>query len=509
MNLSRRDFQALLATSVLGIARAQNTPPKTEKRRVVPGADTPPPANTPTTAPQAGARSGRRVALVLGNNAYTKAPKLSNALNDVNAMGATLAGFGFETTKLADFSLADGQRALDQFIRGIGNGDVAMLYYSGHGVQIGGENYMVPKDFDPLHGEAKVKAECLSISTAQSRIEHSGARMNIIVIDACRDNPFRKDAKVKGLALMDAGLGTCIALAAGPGQTASDNPREGNGLFTKYLLKEMTSRPAPIEQLFKQVKDQVFNASGQQQRPWLLFDTIGDFLFAKGQAGGVPTGGKQAGGITPAVSSESDEYELALEQGRREFEAGQFNVAVQTFERAVRIRPEDPYGYNAIGATRMRMGQASVAIGFFARAIELRADYAAAYFNRAVAYFNAARYQLAAQDFSWAIDQEPFDPRAFDLRGQTYLALRDNDNAMNDFNKALELNPSDATAFLGRGKIWFRTGKNAEALADLTASLEIRPSGEAFAMRAQAFRAAGMSAESQADAREAERLRVQ
>src|SRR5262249_42016363 len=112
-------------------------------------------------------------------------------------------------------------------------------------------------------------------------------------------------------------------------------------------------------------------------------------------------------------------------------------------------------------------------------------------------------------DFSWSIDQEPFDPRSFDLRGQTYLALRDNDNALNDFNKALELNPSDATAFLGRGKIWFRTGKNADAIADLTASVEIRPSGEAFAMRAQAFRAAGMQVESQADAREAERLRVQ
>ena len=391
---------------------------------------------------------------------------MKNPPNDFEGMKTALGALGFAVTAAGDLGQAAARREIAAFTKTVAAGDVALVYYSGHGIQMGGDNYIVPVDFDPEGGPEKAKAECIRIGEIQAGLEKAVPKLNISIIDACRDNPW---TSVKGLALMEGSLGSCIVLAAGPGQTASDNPKEKNGLFTKHLLKELAKPTVPMEEMFRRVKEQVYKESGERQRPWLLFDTIGDFYFGNG----VPT---------------KSGFDRALEAGKLEFASGKFEKAIKRFDEATRIQPEDPYPYNAIGASRLQLKQASLALGFFSRAIELKPDYGAAYYNRGVAYFNAAKYELAAQDFTWAVDTDPFDPRPLDLRGQAYFRMNDQERALEDFNRALELNPSDTAALLGRARVGIFTGKFAEAIIDLNRCIAIRPSKEANALEAEASR---------------------
>ena len=461
--------------------------PPVPKRIVPVGPD---PAAVPV-APQA-VGPGRRLALVIGNNAYRKAPALHNAANDAQDLGDQLGKLDFEVARSLDSGVAATRSAVDGFTSRLKPGDIALFFYSGHGIQARGENYIVPVDFDPAGGEAKLDAGCLRASAARDAMEKSGAGLNIVILDACRDNPFRPGEKVKGMALMEPGLGTCIALATGPGRTASDNSGERNGLFTKHLLKEIVRPGQSIEAMFKKVKDNVYTDSAGAQRPWTFSDIVGEFFF-----GAAPAGFN--------AQSRAAEY---LASGHRQFQAGQFEDAAASFDRAVRVDPENPFAYNALGAARAKLKQWSVAVGLFAQAIDKKEDYAAAYFNRGVAYYNAARYPLALQDFDWAVQQEPGDPRALDLRGRTHLALRDTEPALADFNGALELDPSDSAALAGRGSVYFRMGRYPDAVRELTASLSLKPAAEAFDARAQVYRALHQTAQADADDRQSQALRA-
>ena len=485
MKHTRRSFQVGIGSFALApLAAALRQKPAAERRVVLEEA---------TPVPGAGASGGRRIALVIGNNAYRKSPVLKNAVNDAQGLGERLGQLGFDVTKSLDATLAGTKNAITKFASGLNPGDAALFFYSGHGVQARGENYIVPVDFDPTGGEAGLDSTCVRALFARNAMEKSGAQLNILILDACRDNPFRPGEKVKGMALMEPGLGTCIALATGPGRTASDNSQEQNGLFTKHLLQEIGKPGQSIEAMFKKVKDGVFAASGGNQRPWTFSDVVGDFYF------GAPAAGFSVGG-------KAFEY---LEAGKRQFQAGRFEEAVASFDRAMRIDPENPFTYNALGSAHARLKQWSIAVGLYAQAIDKKPDYAAAYFNRGVAYYNAARYDLALQDFSWAVDQEPYDPLVLDLRGKTHLARRDNDLALADFDRALELDPSDSVAMAGRGNVYFRQGRYPESLRELTASIALRPSADAYEARAKVYKALRQTAQADADIHQADLLRTQ
>jgi Flp pilus assembly protein TadD len=426
--------------------------------------------------------NGRRTALLIGNNNYKKVSPLRNANHDASDISVELRNLRFDVTTVLDTDLITLRQCINRFSSKLQMGDVVFFFYSGHGVQVSEENYLVPTDFNPVGGEDAVRSRCVPAHEVQDSIQKRDTALCILVLDACRNNPFGNHA-AKGLAMMDTSLGTYIGtyigLAAGPGQTASDNSSERNGLFTKFLLKEITHGGQSLDQVFGNVKKQVFEASNQRQRPWLHSDIIGDFYFK--------------GGMRPSPGS------LLLESGKRQFQQKQFDQARQSFEQAMRLDPENAFIYNALGAAYAQLRQWSIATGLFAKAIELKPDYAEAYFNRGVAYHNAGRYELAIQDFSWAVDEEPYDPLALDLRGKTYLSLLDYQSAKTDFDRALELNPSDSIALLGRGKAYFRQGKYSEAIRDLTGSLAIHRTSEAYELRSQAYRAMGRTAQAELD----------
>jgi uncharacterized caspase-like protein len=228
-----------------------------------------------------------RVALVIGNESYAHAP-LKNPANDAKTMAGTLRELGFKVDLVLNADLKSLSKAVDRFVGAVRPGDVAFFYYAGHGVQIDGENLLVPVDFN-AKDEADAKYETYSASRVHERMEGAGARINIIVLDACRNNPFRSvRSGAGGLLAMNTGRGTFIAFATAPGKTASDNPTGSNGLFTTHLVTALKQPGLSLDQVFNRVREGVYLASGQQQLPWTGSSVIGEFFFRPAAAGAAP-----------------------------------------------------------------------------------------------------------------------------------------------------------------------------------------------------------------------------
>jgi hypothetical protein len=235
-----------------------------------------------------------RHALVIGNAAYPKWP-LKNPLNDARAVAAALNSAGFVTTTMTDLSL----RALEQSVNGligkVKEGDLVLFYYAGHGLQIDGENYLVPIDFD-AKDEVDAKYASYSVTRIQERLERAGAGVVILVLDACRNNPFQATRSLgNGLAAMGTGKGSFIAFATAPGKTADDNPRGANGLFTSHLVEALGQSGLTLDQVFNRVRERVYQESQGRQVPWSVSSVIGD-VYLRPSAGAPP-------GATPQLAA--------------------------------------------------------------------------------------------------------------------------------------------------------------------------------------------------------------
>lgn len=243
--------------------------------------------------------TSRRLALVIGNEAYPKSP-LKNPVNDARAMDKALRDTGFRTDLVINGKLRDVERAVDRFVAALHPGDVAVFYYAGHGVQLGGDNFIVPVDFD-AKDEADAKYASYPISRVQERMEASGSQLNVLILDACRNNPFRNSrAAGGGLSAMNAGRGTLIAFATGPGKTADDSAASANGLFTGHVVKALREPGLTLDQIFNRVRERVDSDSRHQQTPWSVTSVIGEFRFIPG-----PQGADQSA-AAPATSTATD-----------------------------------------------------------------------------------------------------------------------------------------------------------------------------------------------------------
>lgn len=220
-----------------------------------------------------------RHALVIGNANYPTAP-LRNPVNDANDIAAMLRQLKFKVRLVRDASHAEMERAIEQFSRQLRQGGVGLLYYAGHGIQLGGQNYLVPTDAN-LQSESDVEYEAVDAAWVLERMEDAGNELNMAIFDACRDNPFVRAwrSEGKGLAVMQAARGMLIAYATEPGGVALDGASR-NGIYTKYLLKHITKPKLSVEQMFKQVRRDVFHETNGQQIPWESSSLVGDFYFA-------------------------------------------------------------------------------------------------------------------------------------------------------------------------------------------------------------------------------------
>jgi uncharacterized caspase-like protein len=233
----------------------------------------------PTPAPMPTGQESR-VALVIGNGAYADMP-LRNPVSDARAMGQALADCNFQVILLENAP----KRAMDEAIRDFGgrirNGAVGLFYYAGHGVQVKGENYLVPIGAD-LQQEDEVPYQAVNVGQVLDKMESAKNGLNIVILDACRNNPFTRSwhrgAGDRGLALVGAPSGTLIAYATSPGKEAADGNGE-HGTYTGALLQELRQPGTPLLTVFQNVRRRVREASQGQQTPWESNSTLGEFTF--------------------------------------------------------------------------------------------------------------------------------------------------------------------------------------------------------------------------------------
>ena len=209
-----------------------------------------------------------RVALVIGNSRYQEAP-LKNPLNDANAIADQLTRMGFTVTLKLDAT----RKEMVESIEAYGNTlakqkGVGLFYFAGHGAQLSWRNYLVPVDA-VIEKPPDMQTQAVDLGTLLDQIGRASNAMNVIILDACRDNPFGKEVRVeqKGLSQVDAPAGTLLAYATAPGNIASDGSG-ANGLYTENLLKEIRVRETVLEDIFKRVRFNVRRQSEGRQLPW-------------------------------------------------------------------------------------------------------------------------------------------------------------------------------------------------------------------------------------------------
>ena len=221
-----------------------------------------------------------RTALVIGNGAYRDAP-LKNPVNDARDMAAKLRELGFQVIERLDAdrpSMRQGLREFEQRLRQ--QRGVGLFYYAGHGVQLKGQNYLIPVGVD-IHQEFEVPDEAVDAEAVLRAMESAGNELNIVILDACRNNPFARGfgSTGRGLARMDGPAGTFIAYATAPGAISQDGNNGRNSPYTRYLLAAMSAPGLSLEQVFKQVLVAVEQETGGAQIPWVASSLRGDFFF--------------------------------------------------------------------------------------------------------------------------------------------------------------------------------------------------------------------------------------
>jgi len=221
----------------------------------------------------------RRLALVIGNSAYQNAGVLRNPVNDAEDLSNKLKKLGFDVDVRYDLKVNDLKRAIDEFGDRLPGYDVGLFYYAGHGAQAKGRNYLFPVDANPKT-ENDVEFECVRVDRILNKMEDAKCKSNLLILDACRNNPFERswtrNGMGRGLAMMDAPSGSYIAFATKPNQIALDGSGR-NGLYTEALLQHIGTPNITIDEMFIRVRNTVRKKSGDKQIPqeWTsLFETF-------------------------------------------------------------------------------------------------------------------------------------------------------------------------------------------------------------------------------------------
>ncbi len=280
----------------------------------------------------------KKVALVIGNASYQVAA-LKNPVNDAREMAKTLKEKGFEVILRENTTKTQMETAIADFGEKLEKGATALFFYAGHGMQVSGHNYLIPIDAK-LQSEQRVRLETVDVDVVLDQTSAAGAKVTMIVLDACRNNPFERRFRAVGggLAQINAPEGTFIAYATAPGSVAADG--EGaNGLYTQEMLKALRQPGLKVEDVFKQVRINVAAATNGAQVPWEASSLTGDFYFTPGD----PSNQNAA----------LDEQRAQLAKLQQELAAKQRELAVQHEQLARGLPQASPLEGTYAGSLRL------------------------------------------------------------------------------------------------------------------------------------------------------------
>jgi hypothetical protein len=304
-------------------------------------------------------------ALVIGNAEYIHAGMLRNPANDANDMAEKLVTCGFAVTALINASYRDMDQALAEFHEALHDEDVGLFFFAGHGVQIQGENYLAASD-TRITNEIEAKHSALSLNRVIDSMEDAGPTTNIVILDACRNNPWERHwrrAVPQGLAPVYAPKGTLIAYSTSPGQVAADG--EGrNGAYTAALLQHIDAPELPIETMFKRVRNTLAATTLSEQISWEHTSLSGDFYFKLSIASQVQEYGPTALSDRLFVLSEN-ELSHRIIRGLKVLTWGRQNAALGDFQAEV-LNQASADSLFVLGRNiyQAACGSANAAIGF-------------------------------------------------------------------------------------------------------------------------------------------------
>ena len=340
-----------LTTNGPALAQDRTTKPSlTRTAEVLPSAtpysqNAPQAANVGNPAPASGPE--KRIALVIGNSTYENVTQLPNPANDAKEIGKFLNTAGFEVIQATDLDHDEMIQVLQDFSAKIaerGPNTAVFVYYAGHGLQIAGDNYLVPVDAK-ISSEADVPTEAIRLVDVMATLQAVPSRFRGVVLDACRDNPFTslKDTG-RGLAIVDAPNGSIVAYSTAPGTQAFDGEGK-NSPYTAAFLRLGYERNLPIEQFFKKVRVVVNDVTEGKQTPWESSSLTSDFYFfgdtAVAAATSIDPAARQANASanrpvqvaqTMRTRTPRDAYNMAVAEG-----------SVEYYQEFIRIYPYDPY----------------------------------------------------------------------------------------------------------------------------------------------------------------------
>ena len=385
------------------------------------------------------ARQERRVALIIGNDAYADAP-LRNAVNDARSIDKALTEIEhkFETLVVENATLKHMQRAVALFVDSLKENDVALIYYAGHGIQLGDENFLVPVDF-AAEDAASAKFAAFNANELLERVGAKKPKLLMVLLDACRNNPFKvsRSMGTGGLAPVGAGVkGSIIVLSTAPGRTASDNPTGDNTFFNIAVVENIRKKDMEVNEMFNAVKRSVSGMSNDEQRPWTNSDYAGRWYFH-------PPDDFLPADIDPAVSERL--YQSAQQSGTRE----DFATAANLFDQLVARETDSP------------MGVAAAREAKFLRALE-------SLYKAAPGEVSAARIERLEN--AWKL--EPFRAASHGLQAAAQkLALGDAAGSVAMLTR-LRGNANEETAFRARKMLTALASVSPEAKLALDRPLE-------------------------------------
>ncbi|MGC2501106.1 MAG: caspase family protein [Silvibacterium sp.] len=441
-----------------------------------------------------------RLALVIGNDSYP-GNELRNARNDARSVADALKLDGYQTTLELDVNRHAMIKVIDQFAGDINPGDAVVFYYAGHGLQVSGENYLVPTDFVVTTPD-DVRTQGFALSSLLELLSTHGATTQVIILDACRDNPFLGTRSLHGgWASIGTSAGTFIAFGTSPGSTASDDPSQPHGLFTLSLLKYLSTSSLDIERMFQQVRLDVVQQSHGQQVPWTASSLVGSFHIrpeldmgsnsVPSSLLGVASGDVEAPSrsLSPQQTTTISQANggqtvtatgtvcIQLQQALTEIQKGQLDSAIGTLQSVLATDPQSSIAANLLGLILQSTGHDAASSEVLGREITLAPNDVDARIDRCLTESNV-NPASAVTDCEAAIKMDPDSADAHVALANALFLGGQVKRSYDEATRSIKLSPTESVAFALRGRIAATQGYSAIAQQDFQRAVRLQLSAD-------------------------------
>jgi hypothetical protein len=417
--------------------------------------------------------AGERYALVIGNAKYPDAEApLKEPINDARDIAEELKRNGFNVDIGENLTGEQMRRAFERLYGKIKPGSVALIFFSGFGVQSSRQSYMIPVDAQ-IWTEPDVRRDGFSLETVLGEINSRGAGVKIALIDASRRNPFERRFRSfsAGLAPVIAPNGTLVMYSAALSSVVSDNGGD-RSLFVKELLKEIRTPGLMAEETLNRTRVGVTRASRQEQVPWISSSLAEDFSFIPSGSGPRPASPPPPVATAPAPPPAPAPAPAAPQVAAPAPPPPPPPASPKPVEAAIPPPPAKPA--ESPSPTVVALADDPTIKSLTAK-LNGNPDDAAALYRRGQVYASKGAYELAIKDFNNSLRLNPKDVEAFNNRCWARTVIGDLQAALKDCNEALRLRPNFVDALDSRGLVNLKSGQNKNAIADFDAALKINP----------------------------------